>query len=270
MPQATNEPNTDAASSAPLVIKIGGALLDKGAAQDALWQAIEQMKGRAPIVVVHGGGQQATAVAQRLGHEPRVVQGRRVTTDLDLEIMQWTLRGALSTQLVAAAARRGVEAVGLSGADGGLLRVSRRPPWQVDGEAVDFGWVGDVERVEPRLLEGMLQAGFTPVVAPLGIDEAGHVYNVNADTVARALAVALGARRLFFLTAAGGVQRRGERMAHCDAETFAAGTDAGWIRGGMRVKLRVALEALEGGVGEAFILGPDDLLTPEQATTVIR
>lgn len=240
---------------------------------DAFWPAVQTLRERAPVVVVHGGGAQATEMARRLGHEPRVVGGRRVTTDLDLDILQWTLRGALSTQLVAAALRRGLPAVGLSGADGGTLRVTKRPPWQVNGEAVDFGWVGDVEGVQTRLLDDLLNNGHLPIVAPLGIDAEGQLYNVNADTVAQALAAALGAERLLLVTAAGGVKQGAEAsgapLARCDAATFAAGTERGWIRGGMRVKLHVAFEALRAGVPSVFICAPGDLLARNRATQVV-
>jgi acetylglutamate kinase len=253
----------------PTIIKAGGAVLDDAGATDALWRGVAQLRAEAPVVLVHGGGRQATALAQRMGHDPQKVQGRRVTTDLDLEVAQWALRGALSTRLVTEAEQHGVPAVGLSGADGGLVRVTRRPPWEVNGETVDFGWVGDVERVHPDVLKALLGGGFTPVIAPLGVDADGQVYNVNADTVACALASALDAQRLLLVTAAGGVEDAGgARLPRCDAQIFADGVDGGWIRGGMRVKLHTALEAVSDGVGEAFILGPGDLVTRDEATRV--
>ena len=119
----------------PIVVKIGGALVDDADALAPFWDSIGQLCETAPVVVVHGGGPQATALARRLGHEPRVVQGRRVTTDLDLNIMLWTLRGAVNARLVAQATQHGLPAPGISSADGGTLRVQKRPPGQIDGEA---------------------------------------------------------------------------------------------------------------------------------------
>ena len=253
----------------PTVVKVGGAVLDDADAADALWRGIARLRDEAPVALVHGGGRQATALARRMGHEPKKVQGRRVTTDLDLEVAQWALRGALSTRLVTDAEQRGVPAVGLSGADGGLLRVTKRPPWNVDGETVDFGWVGDVERVKPDVLRALLEGGFTPVVAPLGADADGQVYNVNADAVACALASALDACRLLLVTAAAGVDRAdGTRLPRCDAQIFEDGVTDGWIRGGMRVKVHTALNALGDGVDEAFVLGPDDLVAREAGTRI--
>ena len=257
----------------PIVIKIGGAVLETPDGLETFWRQVKVLHETAPVVIVHGGGKQATELAHRLGHEPRIVHGRRVTTDLDLEIVQWALRGSINTGLVAQAARHGLRAVGLSGADGGLLSVSKRPPWQIDGEAVDFGWVGEVERVDTQVLDDLLKGGFVPIVAPLGIDTEGRLYNVNADTVAHALATALTASQLLLVTASGGVRKSideaGSHLPHCDKETFDHGLAAGWIAGGMRVKLHVAFEALSAGIAEVFILAPDDLLARAYATRVV-
>lgn len=257
----------------PIVIKISGGLLDDEHALAEFWNCVRELHASAPVVLVHGGGAQATAMAQRLGHEPTIVEGRRVTTDLDLDIMQWALRGQLNTQLVAQAKQHGLTAAGLSGADGDTLQVTKRPPWQIDGETVDFGWVGDVVGVDPSLLMNLLASDIVPIVAPLGIDAEGQVYNVNADTVAQALAGALDAEELLLVTSTGGVRRAADRpeshLATCDASTFETGTSAGWIRDGMQVKLKVAFEALRGGVGDVFILAPGDLLSRSRATHVV-
>jgi len=258
----------------PLVVKIGGALVGDPGSLEAFWDGVVALRTRAPVVVVHGGGPQATALARRLGHEPRMVHGRRVTTDLDLSIIQWALCGELNTQLVARAQQHGLRAVGVNGASAGLVRVEKRPPWVVDGETVDFGWVGDVKGVEGRALEALLSAGLVPVVAPLGIDGVGQVYNVNADTVARSIAEALGAAELLLVTEAGHVRRDPESpesyLPTCDAALFAQGKQEGWIQGGMRVKLQVAFEALSSGVAQVHILAPDDLQHRTKSTRVVN
>lgn len=259
--------------SKPIVIKISGALLEGDGAPEAFWQAVQALNESAPVVIVHGGGAQATAMARRLGHEPTIVEGRRVTSDVDLDIMQWALRGKLNTQLVGQAKQHGITAVGLSGVDGDTLQVTKRPPWTVDGQTVDFGWVGDVDNVDPSLLLTLLESGLVPIVAPLGIDAEGQAYNVNADTVARSLAGALGADQLLLVTATGGVRRDADvpesHLATCTAETFEAGMEAGWINGGMRVKMEVAFDALRSGVDEVLILAPDDLISRSRATRVV-
>jgi len=263
--------STDAGNST--VIKVSGTLLDDPGALEELWPSLQALHAEAPVVLVHGGGTQMTALANRLGHTPERVQGRRITTDLDLKIAQWALRGTLNTQLVSQAQQHDLTAVGVSGADAGLVQVSKRPPWTINGEPVDFGWVGDVEHVDPSLLEGLLVQSFVPVVAPLGLDDEGQVYNVNADTVACALAEALAAERLLYVTGAGAVRRDAEdpasRLDTCDADTAEKGVADGWIEGGMHVKVETALDALDGPVGEVHICGPGDLVARSQATEVV-
>lgn len=259
--------------SSPVVVKIGGSLIDDDDQMAALWPALRSLRQQRSIVVVHGGGKQMSAMADRLDHTPRRVQGRRVTTDLDLEIAQWTMGGALNTSLVSQARAHNLTAVGLSGADAALLQVTKRPPWQINGETVDFGWVGDVTDVDPTLLNTLLGTGMMPIVAPLGIDEDGQLYNVNADTVACAVARGLEARQLVFVTGTGGVRRDAEDAAShldtCDTATFEQGIDEGWIEGGMRVKIETALDALNDGVNEAVICAPADLEHQDRSTRVV-
>ncbi len=260
-------------NGSPIVVKIGGSLIEDAGGMAALWAGLQSLREQAPVVIVHGGGKQMSDMADRLDHTPRRVQGRRVTTDLDLEIAQWTMSGALNTQLVAQAAKHDLTAVGLSGADGCQVQVTKRPPWDIDGESVDFGWVGDIEAIDPSLLESLLAQDVMPIVAPLGIDDEGQLYNVNADTVASALAGALRAKELLFVTGIGGVRRDAENpdshLDTCDAETFDLGVEEGWIEGGMRVKMKTALDALRDGVSRAFVCAPDDLVSRSRATEVV-
>lgn len=240
------------------VLKLGGAILSNPDAVAAVWADLARL-GNA--VAVHGGGPQATALARELGHEPRIVAGRRVTSDLDLDVALYTLRGALNARLVASAPAT-VRAVGISGADGGLVTVRRRPPVQVDGMPVDFGHVGDVEAVDPTLLHTLLAAGFVPVVSSICADGAGALYNVNADTVAFEIAAALGAR-LGLVTESGGVRRDASDPAslirQLSGAEIEAGVAKGWIAGGMRPKLEVALAALGRGVPSVRVCAPGDL-----------
>jgi acetylglutamate kinase len=254
------------------LLKIGGALVADPDARATLWRSVAALRETSDVVVVHGGGPQSTTLARRLGHEPRMVAGRRVTTNLDLDVAKYTLRGAASADLVAGACAAGVPAVGVAGLDGGLVRVSRRPPWIVDGETVDFGHVGDVEGVEPRLVRVLLEARFVPVVCPLSADRTGQVLNVNADTVALALALVLGAARLYLVTDSGGVRRdpadADTRLPELSRDAFEAGVQEGWISGGMRPKLEGAFSAHEAGV-PVVLLGPEDLATPERGTRIV-
>jgi acetylglutamate kinase len=242
------------------VVKIGGALVADSVAMAEVWSGVDALRRGGDVVVVHGGGPQATALARRLGHEPRIVAGRRVTTDVDLDVALWTMRGALNARLVAGARKAGVPAVGLSGVDGGLVTVTRRPPGEVDGETVDFGHVGDIVACDPGVLAALVGAGFVPVVAPLCADAAGGVYNVNADTVALAIADALGAGALLLVARAGGVfsdlSRSSTQLSQLDGSAFDAGVRAGWITDGMRPKLEVGFRAVASGIADVRICAP--------------
>jgi acetylglutamate kinase len=252
-----------------IVIKLGGALL--AADLSGFWQDLEQMSNTAEIVLVHGGGPQTTALAKRLGHSPVIVEGRRVTGDQDLEILRWVIRGELNSQMVGAAHKYGIRAVGLSGADGSLVRVHKRPPWTIDGEEIDFGHVGDVDRVDPTVLLILLQAGMMPIVCPPGVDEAGQLYNVNADTVALEVAKAVGASELILLTEAGAVlDAKGQPIRRMTSSEALAGVEAGWIAGGMKVKADIGRWALEQGISTVWIAHPGALLDRSNATRIME
>lgn len=255
------------------VIKIGGALVGREEVLDALWSSVAKMIDGRRVIVVHGGGPIATEVARKMGYEPRMVHGRRVTSDMDLRIVQWTMRGELNSTLVGHAHRVGVRAVGISGADGPMLEVVRRPPWIVDGEQVDFGWVGDVRSVNANLLNVLISNGFVPVVAPLGVGANGHLYNVNADTVSYALATAVAADEYLLVTESGGVRREADDAAShldvCSRADYERGVDEGWIQGGMRVKLKVAFDALDAGIPRVLIVAPENLMSGEGGTKVV-
>lgn len=254
------------------MIKTGGASVERTASLDALWTAVAERTGSERVVVVHGGGARATEVAERLGHAPRMVHGRRVTTDMDLCIVQWTLRGELNGRLAAHAARRGVQAVGLSGADGPTVYVTKRPPWNVDGETIDFGWVGDIASVDTDLLDLLLDRGYVPVVAPIGVDRAGQLYNVNADTFSCALARALQADEYLLVTEVGGIRRKADDpdslLPSLNAEQHARGVREGWITDGMRVKIDVGFAARQAGIPHVFVVSPDGVRAPSTGTQI--
>ncbi|MEM1094210.1 MAG: acetylglutamate kinase [Bacteroidota bacterium] len=256
-----------------MVLKVGGALVADAEGLAPLWASVATLRGHTDVVIVHGGGPQATALARRLGHTPRMVHGRRVTTDLDLDIVTWVLRGQVNTALVAQAHAAGLPAVGTSALDAGTVQVTKRPPWTVDGETVDFGWVGDVAHVDPAYLRHVLAGGYLPVVASLGMDASGHVYNVNADTIACVIAEALQASAFGLVTEAGGVRRHAEdpvsHLTTCTRAQFEAGVAEGWIAGGMRPKLTVAFRALDSGIPDVRILAPHDLDRAEGGTRVV-
>ncbi|HMH57173.1 MAG TPA: acetylglutamate kinase, partial [Gemmatimonadales bacterium] len=195
------------------VVKLGGDVLSEPETLDGVAGQLALLTSLGiRIVVVHGGGPQATALSRRLGLEPRLVAGRRVTDDGALDVAKMVYAGQINVNLLAALRDHRVQAVGLSGVDAELITAHRRPPVSVVDDAgatvrVDYGHVGDIDRVDPRVLVTLMDARMVPVVASLAGGEDGEVFNVNADTVAESLAVALRAQKLIFLTGAPGVLR---------------------------------------------------------------
>lgn len=255
------------------VVKLGGEVLSDPAVRDQVAAQLALLSSLGiRIVVVHGGGPQATELSRRLGLVPEMVGGRRVTDAGALEVAKLVYPGLISTDLLAALRGHRVAAVGLSGVDADLLTARRRPPVTVTDDAgasrlVDFGHVGDIVAVDPRILVTLMEARFVPVVASLAGDDDGGIYNVNADTVAEALATALRAQKLIFLTGAPGVLR--DRNDPSTLVTFADPDDladlmqAGAIAGGMRPKVEACVRAATGGVERTHIIDgrtPDALL----------
>lgn len=255
------------------VVKLGGDVLKDPTALDHVAGQLALLHSLGiRLVVVHGGGPQASELQKRLGQEPQMVAGRRVTDEAALETVKMAFGGVLNTDLVAALREHEIQAVGLTGVDGDLLTARRRPPVRVvddDGveKTVDYGHVGDIEGVDPRVLTTLLDGRFVPVIASLAGDGDGNIYNVNADTVAERVAVALRAMKLIFLTAVPGVLR--DRNDTSTLVTFADPDDltglmaSGALAGGMRPKVEACIRAATGGVERTHIIDgrlPDALL----------
>jgi acetylglutamate kinase len=255
------------------VVKLGGEVLSDSDVRDQVAGQLALLSSLSiRLVVVHGGGPQASALSRRLGREPRIVAGRRVTDEAALEVVKMVYAGQLNVDLLAALREHRVQAVGLSGIDADLLTAHRRPPVSVvDDEGhtvqVDYGYVGDIDRVDPRILATLMEARFVPVVASLAGDDDGEVYNVNADTVAESLAVALRAQKLIFLTGAPGVLRDRDDPAtlvtFADPDDLAGLMASGALAGGMRPKVEACIRAATSGVERTHIIdgrAPDALL----------
>jgi acetylglutamate kinase len=255
------------------VVKLGGDVLGDPAILAAVAGQLALLSSLSiKLVVVHGGGPQASALSRRLGLEPRLVSGRRVTDDVTLEIAKMVYAGQINVNLLAALRDHRVQAVGLSGVDAELITAHRRPPVSVvdDGGAtvlVDYGHVGDIDRVDVRVLVTLLDARMVPVVASLAGGDGGEVFNVNADTVAESVAVALGAQKLIFLTSAPGVLRDrndpSTLVAFADPDDLTGLMADGALSGGMRPKVEACIRAATGGVERTHIIdgrAPDALL----------
>lgn len=230
---------------APIVIKISGHELDS---PDFLAELASTLKHfDTPVVIVHGGGKEITALQTRLGIEPRYVDGLRVTDAESLALVEMVLCGTVNKRIARTLVNAGIDAVGLSGVDGGLVSAEK-----LTHAAVDMGYTGEVTAVRVDLLLDLLDQGFIPVIAPICLGEESN-FNVNADHVAGAVAAALEADRLVFVSNVEGVLQDGQVIPRLTPAQVEALIADGTIFGGMIPKVKTALEALTGGVAHAVI-----------------
>lgn len=257
------------------VVKVGGDLLGDPAHRAHLADqltVLHQLGIR--MVVVHGGGPQVDEACRRLGIPIVKVAGRRVTTPEVLDVAKMVFAGSMHLDLLSELRRQGTPCVGLTGIDAGLLEARRRPPvlTRPDGDEaqreVDFGLVGDIDSVDASVLLHLVGGGYVPVIAPLSANDEGEVFNTNADTVAAAVAAAVGAEKLLFLVNVPGVlSDAGDATSlipYLDLPELEGLVADGTLVGGMRPKARATGDALRGGVSAVHVISglkPDALLS---------
>jgi acetylglutamate kinase len=220
------------------------------------------------VVLIHGGGRQSTELATALGLDTKFVDGRRVTDGPSLDVATMVLNGQINTRVLASCRDLQIPAVGISGVDAGLIRAHRRPPVERDGEAsVDYGFVGDIDSVDADILVKQLDNGIMPVVSPLSCDESGTVLNINADTVAAAIAAELDAEKMILLTGAPGVLEDSNDpqslISYIDRAALDKLRDEGKLADGMLPKAAAIDSALANGVSRVHVISykvPDSLL----------
>lgn len=247
------------------VVKVGGRVVGKREALDALVEDVcllQQVGVR--VVLVHGGGEQATELSKKLGLVPEIVAGRRVTDAKTLEVAKMVYGGSLNVDILSTFRAHHTAAVGVSGVDAGLIVAKKRPMKLVEPTpgaapvAVDYGFVGDIERVDPKVLLALLDAGITPVVACLGADAEGSVLNINADSVAESIAGALKAEKLVVVTDTEGlledVKDPASLVSYADIEKVEEMKKTGKIAGGMLPKIDACVKALKNGVRRTHII----------------
>ena len=243
---------------ATMVVKYGGAAMTSPQLADQFARDIVLLKlvGMRPIIV-HGGGPEISRHMSRLGMEPVFVDGQRVTDAATLEVAGMVLVGKINTEIVGLINGHGGTAVGLSGQDGRLIKAEVKEHRDLEGNLVDLGYVGSVKSIDTSVLD-LLADEMVPVVASVGADEGGQVYNINADTVAGDLAAAVGAEKLVFLTDVGGILEQDgfeqDVVSECDLAYLGALQGAGAISGGMVPKVAAVRRALEAGVASAHII----------------
>jgi acetylglutamate kinase len=238
-------------SGKTVVIKYGGHAMEKPELAELFATDVVLMRlvGMNPVVV-HGGGPQITDLMRRLGKEPEFVDGRRVTDAETVDIVRMALVGKVNREIVATVNRHGSYAVGLSGEDAGLIQVDQRDP--------RLGFVGDVRAIDPTMVTRLLREELIPVIATVGVDEHGQAYNINADTVAGAIAESLGAEKLVYLTDVAGVYQdwpdESSLISRVDVRGLEQLLAAGSVSEGMIPKLESCVSALRNGVHRAHIL----------------
>jgi acetylglutamate kinase len=267
-----------------VVVKYGGnAMVDEqlksGFARDIV---LMRLVGISPVVV-HGGGPQIGQVLDKIGKETRFIEGMRVTDSETMDVVEMVLGGLVNKDIVNLITRHGGRAVGLSGKDGDLIRarkltVTRKSPAEEEPEIIDIGHVGEVASVDADVVDMLVSGGFIPVIAPIGVGEDGHSYNINADLVAGRIAEVLGAEKLILLTNTTGVlDRQGRLLTGLNATEVDALIEDGTIQGGMLPKIQCALSAVKSGVRSAHIIDGRiehavlvELFTDEGVGTLIR
>jgi acetylglutamate kinase len=233
-----------------IVIKYGGSAMNEPELRASFAVDVVLLKyiGLRPVIV-HGGGPQIGATLTRLGRQSTFVDGRRVTDDETMEVVEMVLGGKLNREIVALVQQAGGRAMGLTGSDGDMLRVEK-----LAGEP-DLGRVGRVVAVNPAAITAATDAGFVPVIAPIGVDARGVTHNVNADEAAGALAAALHAEKLILLTDVEGVKDAGGKLIRqLGVEEARKHIAEGTIRGGMIPKVECCVSALEGGVASTHVI----------------
>ncbi len=257
-----NEKASEKPGARVVVIKLGGEVVQGPSMAIIAADVAEMRAAGVPVVIVHGGGPQATDLQKRLGQTPKIVGGRRITDGDTLEVMKMTVAGKVNVDLCAALVAAGVKPVGLHGASACTVLATRRPPKLVTGggdEPVDFGFVGDVIGVNEALINLLTGDGYVPVLACLGADQRGGVYNINADAVANQVAIRLDAGALVLVTDVPGVMRdikdpssRIGRMTLADGQQAIAD---GVVTKGMIPKLEESFAAIAEGVRAVHIVG---------------
>ena len=240
------------------IVKVGGAVVEDELQLSQLLRDFSAIEGRK--VLVHGGGRKATKMAERLGIETKMVNGRRITDSDMLEVVTMVYGGLINKNLVARLQANGINAIGLTGADADVIRSHKRPVKMVDGSPVDYGFVGDVDNVANETLAHLIEAGITPVMAPLTHDSEGHILNTNADTIASETAKALAQQ--YDVTLIFSFEKKGVLANPDDDDSvipvithtlFNKYKGDGTISGGMLPKIENALSAVDAGVSKVII-----------------
>ena len=251
------------------VVKAGGGVFGDTEATRVLMEQIAILHYfGVRVVMVHGGGPQTTEISEALGIPARMVEGRRVTDEKAIDVAAMVLNGLINTRILGICRDLNIDAVGISGVDAGLVRAHRRPPVDLNGQMVDYGFVGDIDGIDTTVIRKLLDNGLMPVVSPLSADERGVLLNINADTVAASIGAALGAEKLILCTGAPGILERVEDptslISYTDLRGLKRLREEGRIVEGMLPKAKAIENAIHGGVRRVHVVSykaPEGILS---------
>jgi acetylglutamate kinase len=247
MPQTSQTPSLEGKR---FLVKYGGAAMEKPEVREAVCAEVAQLaKQGVKLIVVHGGGKEISRLIESLGLQTTFIEGVRVTDAEGMRATEMVLSGAVNKDLVSRITRNGTPAVGISGRDAHMIEA--KPLVGKNGE--DFGLTGEVVRVDPSVVEALLNAGFVPVISPVGETASGDPLNLNADYAAAAIAGALGTETCVFLTDVPGVKKDGLVLPKLTPEDINQLIDDGTISGGMIPKVECAIRAIDAGCPEAIV-----------------
>ena len=244
------------------VVKLGGEAMRDAETLETLVEDISLLHlVGIRVVIVHGGGRHVTEMAASLGIESKFVGGRRITDDKALDVLKMVLSGKISIEILSLLKKNSVKAMGVSGVAAGVIEARKRPPVKVSGggdELVDFGQVGDIQRIDTELLRLLLDQGYVPVLSPLGADVEGNVLNINADTVASHIASEMHAEKLLYMTGTPGVMADindpTSLISRLTADEARQAIQEGIIKGGMIPKVEESLRSIARGTNQVHIL----------------
>ena len=244
------------------VVKLGGEAMRDAETLEALVEDISLLHlVGIRVVIVHGGGRHVTEMAASLGIESKFVGGRRITDDKALDVLKMVLSGKISIEILSLLKKNSVKAMGVSGVAAGVIEARKRPPVKVSGggdELIDFGQVGDIQRIDTELLRLLLDQGYVPVLSPLGADVEGNVLNINADTVASHIASEMHAEKLLYMTGTPGVMADindpTSLISRLTADEARRAIQEGIIKSGMIPKVEEALRSIARGTNQVHIL----------------
>ncbi|MCD6248576.1 MAG: acetylglutamate kinase [Hadesarchaea archaeon] len=237
-----------------LVLKIGGSVIESPKLLDSICQDVVLLNYVGmKAVLIHGGGPEITREMEKAGKKPKFIEGLRVTDEETMEILHKSLVGKVNKSIVLGLSKHGGRAVGISGIDGNLIRARK-----IKRGKVELGLVGEIEQIDPSMVNYLISTGYIPVIAPLGVDKTGTSLNLNADTVAAELAIAMKAEKLILLTDVPGVltepEKKDSLISHLPVKKAKELIESGTVKGGMVPKLRACIKAVENGAARAHII----------------